>query len=271
MLENKLGNSVYNLKIPLALSENEGCKVYPIFKGMTAGLQEISCHVLTLSKGQSLYSPNNHSEEKILLILSGSVNLTHSGGNDSIKKENIVLKEGQFVYYPAHFSYSLKTTSDIPANWLTLKWENNSKNRNPELNFAYFDIEDNKNNSTNNKFFSKTVFESPTLYLKKLHCHTSAFNSGEGVETHRDIYDVVSIILEGEVETLGKKATPYNVIFYATGKPHNIYNVKDNTAREVVFEFHTNKVSLIILINYYFHKLTKLKFWKNKLKKILRF
>ncbi|MBA7510229.1 hypothetical protein ES705_02205 [subsurface metagenome] len=275
MLENKLTSSVCNLKIPLTLSKNEKWKSFPIFEGMTAGLLEISCHVLALAKDHSQHDKHNHDEEEILFLLSGSANLIHPDSNDLGKNGNMDLKEGQFVYYPAHFSHTLKTTSDIPANCLTLKWKTNSKNKNSGLNFAYFSIPDNKDNQKNNKFFIKPVFEGSTLYLQKLHCHMSVMNSGGGVKTHRDIYDVVSIILEGEVETLGKKATPYDVIFYATGEPHSIYNRGNNAAREVAFEFHTNKVSLIIripyLLSYYFHKLIKLKFWKSKLKKILRF
>jgi mannose-6-phosphate isomerase-like protein (cupin superfamily) len=273
MSENKLTSIVCNLKIPLTLSKDQKRKSFPIFKGIGAGSLEITCHVVVLAKGDNPHDPHNHDEEEILFLLSGSANLIHPDSNDSVKNGNMDLKEGQFVYYPAHFYHTLKTTSDIPANYLTLKWKTNSKNKNPGLNFSYFNTSGDKDNQKNDKFLIKPVFEGSTLYLQKLHCHTSAMNSGGGVETHRDIYDVVSIILEGEVETLGKKVTPYDVIFYAAGKPHSLYNQSNNIAREVAFEFHT-KVSLIIRIpyylNYYIHKLVELKFWKSRLKKILR-
>ncbi|MHB1348095.1 MAG: hypothetical protein ACYCXK_11470, partial [Candidatus Humimicrobiaceae bacterium] len=143
------------------------------------------------------------------------------------------------------------------------------------LNLAYFGIPDIKNNGENNKFISKTIFEGQTLYLEKLHCHSSVMNPGIGVDTHFDIYDVVSIMLEGEAETLEKKAVPYDVIFYAAGKPHSIHNRGSNIARELVFEFHTNKAGLIMrnpcLLSYYFKKLITLQFWKRRLKKILKF
>ncbi len=275
MLENKLTSSVYNLKIPLTLSKNEKLKSFPLFEGLTAGLMEISCHVLVLAKDHGQHGQHNHDEEEILFLLSGSANLIHPESNNLVKNGNMDLKEDQFVYYPAHFPHTLKTTSDIPANYLTLKWKTDSKNKNSGLNFAYFSIPDRKDNQKNNKFFIKPIFEGSTLYLQKLHCHMSVMNSGGGVKTHRDIYDVVSIILEGEVETLGKKTTPYDVIYYEIGKPHGIYNRGNNAAREIAFEFHPNKVSLVLkipyLLNYYFHKLIELNFWKSKIKKILRF
>jgi uncharacterized RmlC-like cupin family protein len=242
---------------------------------MTGGLLKIYCHASATAKNHSPHKPHAHKEEEILFLLSGSVNLIHPDSNDLIKNRNINLKAGQFVYYPAYFSHTFKTTSDVPANFLALQWNANSKNNNSGLSFAYFSIPDNLDNQKNKKFLFKTLFEDSTLYLKKLHCHTSVISPGGGIKTHRDIYDVVSIILEGKVETLGKKATPYDVIFYPTGKPHGIYNKGNNIAREVVFEFHPNKVSLLYktlyLLNYYLNKLIKLKYWKRRIKRILRF
>lgn len=270
----KITSNIYDLKIPLSLSKDEKFKFFPIFSGITDGLLEFSCHLSTHAKGHSPHDPHTHNEEEILFLLSGSINLIHPDSNDLIKNENMDLKEGQFVYYPAHFSHTFIATSNIPANCLALQWKTNSKNKNSGLNLNYFSVPDNLDNKENKKFLIKTLFEDSTLYLEKLHCHTSVISPGGGIKTHRDIYDVVSIMLEGEVETLGKKVTPYDVIFYPTGKPHGISNRGDNIAREVVFEFHTNKVILInkipYLLYYYFSKLTKLKFWKKKLKKFLK-
>ena len=274
MLEKKLASRVCNLKIPITLSKNKKRKSFRIFRGITSGQLEISCHTSAHLKGNSPHDPHTHSEEEILFLLSGSVKLIHPDINDLIKNEKMDLKEGQFVYYPAHFSHTFIAISDIPANCLALQWKTNSKNKNSGLNFAYFSIPDNLDNQKNKKFLMKTLFEGSTLYLKKLHCHTSVINPGGGIKTHRDIYDVVSIILEGEVETIDKKATPHDVIFYSIGEPHGIYNIGDKIAREVVFEFHTNKVRLfykiLYLLNYYFHKYTKLKVWKRTLKNILK-
>ena len=63
MVENKLTSNVYNLKIPLTLLKNEKLKSFPIFKGMTAGLLEISCHVLVLTKDYGQHDLHNHDEE----------------------------------------------------------------------------------------------------------------------------------------------------------------------------------------------------------------
>jgi len=51
MLEKKLTSRVCSLKMPLTLSKNEKLKLFPIFKGITGGLLEISCHISTHAKG----------------------------------------------------------------------------------------------------------------------------------------------------------------------------------------------------------------------------
>ena len=106
MFGKKLAGSVYNLKIPLILSKNEKHKFLPLFKDITAGLLEVSCHVSVHGSGFSPHAPHAHNEEEILILLSGSVNLIHPNGNDSVRIENINLQEGQFVYYPAYFLLS---------------------------------------------------------------------------------------------------------------------------------------------------------------------
>ena len=274
MLGKKLTSSVYSFKIPLSLKKNEKFKASSIFKCITGSLLEISCHVSATVKGHSPHDPHTHKEEEILFLLSGSVNLIYPDSNDLLENGKTDLEEGQFVYYPANFCHTFKTTSEKPANFLALKWKTNSENKNPGLGFVHFSIPDNLDNQKNKKFLVKTLFEDSTLYLNKLHCHTSVISPGGSFEPHHDIYDVVSIILEGKVETLGKKAKPYDVVFYPTGELHGICNKENNIAREVVFEFHTNEVRLFIkipyLLNYYFRKLIKLKFWRRKLKKILK-
>jgi hypothetical protein len=136
---------------------------------------------------------------------------------------------------------------------------------------SFLSIPENWKYKKNGKYIIKNLFEYKTKYLKKLHCHTSLIKPGGRWRTHRDIYDVLSVVLEGELETIGKKALPYDVVFNAINELHGINNGGDKSAREVVFEFHSGKVSLLIkipyLLDYYFRKL--IRFSKRKIKRIL--
>ena len=84
------------------------------------------------------------------------------------------------------------------------------------------------------------LFEAPTGYLGKLHSHVTVLEPGDGYPPHTDAYDVAIVVLAGEVETIGARAEPYDVIYYAAGEAHGMQNVGDVAARYVVFEFHAS-------------------------------
>ena len=62
---------------------------------------------------------------------------------------------------------------------------------------------------------------------------------------HVDNYDVAIVVLEGEVETLGKRVGPYGAIFYAAGIPHSMSNPGQDAAKYIVFEFQGHKATYI--------------------------
>ncbi len=267
-----LNSKIYPLQIPCPLSDDENWKPFPIFKGITGSLWRISCHISALAKGSSPHAPHTHEEEELLLLLCGTVNLRLPDTQSLVKNQSMNLKKGQFVYYPAYFAHTLQTISEAPANYLMFKWKTGLKNKDSELTFGCFDFFNNSEDlKVNHGFFSKIVLEGSTFYLRKLHCHTSILMPGSGYKSHSDIYDVAIIVLEGEVETLDKRARPYDVIFYAAGEPHGMYNPGKSIARYIVLEFHADGITLISKVSnlsiYILHKLTDLNFWKRKLKK----
>jgi len=126
-----------------------------------------------------------------------------------------------------------------------------------------------------NNFYSQLLFEIPTTYLKKLNCHISILLPGDGCKHSSNTYDMVIIVLEGEIETIDQKAKPYDVIFYSAGQSYNINNPGTTSARYIVFEFHSNKKILIgkifNIFDYYFTRLSEKGRLRRKIKKILGF
>ncbi|MHA2219515.1 MAG: cupin domain-containing protein [Candidatus Hodarchaeales archaeon] len=270
----QLTSRIYPLRIPLLPDAKRGWKPYSIFKGFTAGLGDLSCHVSVLVHGHCPHSPHRHKEEELLLLLSGEVDLILPGKEASNENQRMNLKPGQFVYYPANLAHTLQTTSDAPANYLMLKWHGETKRRDSVLAFGQFDLFDQlKASKIKGGFSPHMVFEGPTDYLRKLHCHTSTLTSGAGYDPHIDPYDVVIIILEGEVETLGEGVGPHSVIFYAAGEPHGIRNPGEARAKYVVFEFHGCEIvlakRLFYLVSSIFFKLINPRRWKRNLKYLL--
>jgi len=229
-----LGSRVDPVRLPLPPDENGAWKPYPIFHGSTAGLRSLSCHVSVLHPNSVPHPPHRHPEEEVLLLLSGEIEpiLPDVAGFDGR------LRPGELVYYPAHFAHTLRTTGSEPANYLMLKWrdERRASAFDAPLAFSRFSLALRAEAAPG--FTARPVFEGSTGYLEKLHCHFSTLTPGAGYEPHIDGHDVAIVVLEGEVETLGRRVGPHGVIFYPAGDPHGMSNPGDALARYVVFEFH---------------------------------
>jgi quercetin dioxygenase-like cupin family protein len=224
------------IRLPLPPADNGGWKPYPLFHGSTAGVRSLSCHVSVLQPNHVPHPPHRHPEEEVLLVLAGEVEpiLPDAAGFDGR------LRSGDLVYYPAHFSHTLRASGGEPANYLMLKWRDESRGPTADapLSFGRFALP--LGAQAVPGFAARPVFEGSTGYLEKLHCHFSTLTPGAGYEPHIDGHDVAIVMLEGEVETLGRRVGPHGVIFYPAGDPHGMRNPSDEAARYVVFEFHRN-------------------------------
>lgn len=153
------------------------------------------------------------------------------------------LQKNNFVYYPANFAHSLETISETPANYLMFRWRGSSSFRSDLLDFCRFNALPARDETGGAQGLAmQLMFEKPTLYLEKLHCHATNLAPGSGYAPHVDGYDVAILLLEGEVQTLGQIIKAPGVIFYEAGKPHGMLNPADCAARYLVFEFHRHSV-----------------------------
>ena len=261
VFKRRLTGNVFPFSIPLLPDKEKGYKPYPAFNGFTSGLQSLSCHLSVLNKDCKPHAPHKHADEEILMVLYGEVEIILPESNSSNENKQFRLKAGEFVYYPANFAHTLRTVSNEPANYLMFKWLNSKKQKNSLLAFGRFSVNDSiKVSESEEGLQMHLLFQGPTSFLKKLHCHTSTLTPGKGYDSHIDTHDVAIIVLEGEVETLGERAAPYNVILYPAGVPHGMYNPGNDPARYIVFEFHCKQKGLTgVRIRSYLSLLSKMK------------
>jgi quercetin dioxygenase-like cupin family protein len=205
----------------------------------------LSCHASALAPEHCPHPPHAHSEEELLLLLSGELELVFPDEKNSLHTTHIRITPLQLLFYPAGLAHTLKTVSAEPANYLMLKWRNQPRIDLSALPFSSFNLADCRQKEKQQAAFQyPLVFEGSTAYLKKLHCHVTTLSPQAGYAPHKDPYDVVIIVLEGEVETLGRRVGPHNVIFYAAGDPHGMRNPShETTAYYIVFEFHGRRQS----------------------------
>jgi len=233
-------STIYQLDVPFAVDREKSWTPVPVFQGKTQAASMLSCHVSALAAGCSPHPPHEHREEEILLLLSGELDIIVRDEHDAKKTNRLRIQPRQLLYYPRGFAHTLQAAGSVPANYLMLKWHNKKTKRTSALSCGLFDV---RASTTDTRVAEGTrrrlVFEGRTGYLKKLHCHVSTLEPLAGYEPHEDPYDVIIIVLDGEVETLRRRAAAHSVIYYAAGEPHGLRNPSETCpAHYAVFELH---------------------------------
>ncbi len=231
---------VKTLDLPLGEDVRRGWKPYPIFRGPTACMQDLSCHVSVLSPGMTPHEPHAHDEEELLVVLSGEAELVIVDDQSTERIQKI--EHGQFIYYPAQQTHTIRNPGSRPVTYLMFKWTSAYSGRGrTALNTSFFEYGGRPADSSRagrEGFSPHRIFEGPTRYLQKLQGHFTTLAPGHGYPPHVDAYDVAILTMTGTVETLGRRLGPHSVVFYAAGEPHGMKSVGEDTATYLVFEFH---------------------------------
>jgi quercetin dioxygenase-like cupin family protein len=232
----RLTSRIYPLRLPLPGDKRRSWVPVPIFRGATANVGSLSCHVSRLKRGSIPHRPHVHEEEELLLMMAGEADLLLPGAARKPDRRRR-LKAGEFVYYPRGFRHSLQAAECDAANYLMFKWRSRAGTPGVPLPHGHYRFRHDRT-AMEPGFQAHVLFEGPTRWLRKLHCHASTLAPGAGYDAHVDAHDVAIVVLQGEVETLGQRIGPHGVVFYAAGEPHGMRNPGDGVARYVVFEFH---------------------------------
>jgi redox-sensitive bicupin YhaK (pirin superfamily) len=147
------------------------------------------------------------------------------------------LRRGSFVYWPAYWPHTIRNASRSPVTYAMLKWQAAPLETERPLQPRTFHIEQ-PHDSSAAPVAMRTMFESPTGMLNKLHCHVTEMQPGAGYPAHADEHDVAIFVFEGSVKTLGETVSENGLIYYAAGELHGMRNAGDEPARYLVFEFH---------------------------------
>lgn len=218
-----------------------GWQSHFFFRGYTAGIADFSCHMSALGQGKCPHPPHQHPEEELLLVLEGEVEAHYPTWQGSSRK---TLLAGDVAYYPAGFYHTLTTTSTQPARYLMLRWISDPSGEMPQMGPEVFTTPVSLRSSDTDLdgWWQALLFEGATGHLNKLHGHVTCMQPGAGYEPHVDGYDIVLIVLEGEVSCFGSVVGGGGVIFCAAGEPHGLKNTGRVIARYLVIEFHAGRM-----------------------------
>ena len=239
----RMKNRVYRLALPLAEDRVTGWRPTNIMRGYSRGLHKMTCHASSLLAQKCPHPPHHHKEEELLLMLSGEADLILPQDLAPGERQRRRLKKGEFVYYPSHFAHTLEAAGETTANYLMLKWYAPPLNHENILSFGHYPLMSAGGQTQGQKKFqTHLIFEGPTSCLKKLHAHATVLQPGAGYAPHADPYDVAIVVLEGDVETLGRRAAAHDAIIYPAGRPHGMRNPTNKLAKYIVFEFHGRRL-----------------------------
>jgi len=232
---------IKTLDLPLKGDKQGGWKIHHIIRGPTASMKKFSSHVSVLGPGKIPHAPHAHEEEEVLILLSGEADImTLDNGSLIAATERII--PGSIVYHAAHQKHTIQCVSPGPATYLIFKWTGAADLKSDtRLRTSVFRSAYNCNVpaiQSDRQIAHTVVFDSPTLYLRKLRCHISTLKPGASYPPHSDAYDVAILTLSGTVETLARQVGPCSIIFYAAGEPHGMKNADSAPARYIVIEFH---------------------------------
>jgi mannose-6-phosphate isomerase-like protein (cupin superfamily) len=229
---------IQKLDYPIHL--NEDWKMYPAVLGGSGCLNELDVHFSVLKAGKIPHELHEHREEEVLIPLFSETEILRADQVNSTDPEVERIGPGQFVYHPSGQAHTIRGVEPGPSTYLVVRWRDEAKPPAGDVMPAsIFDYQTPQEANARGAGFATTLlFESPTAHLDKLHSHASTLHPGAGYDAHGDPYDVVILLLEGTVETIGQQVSAPSVIVYSAYKPHGMRNPGDTPAKYLVFEFH---------------------------------
>jgi 2-polyprenyl-3-methyl-5-hydroxy-6-metoxy-1,4-benzoquinol methylase/quercetin dioxygenase-like cupin family protein len=226
------------IDLPLDLAPNQAWQANHLFRGSTPNLTALSCHYSVLAPGHSPHPPHRHAEEEILIVLAGEAELVlaHGDGTEEVQR----VGRGHYSYYPTHQRHTLRAPPDQTAVYLMFKWTGRQAETEGALETSVIRYDDRFSaaGAGEGGFAARQVCEGPTRYLRRLHSHCSTLTPGGGYAPHADEHDVAIVVVDGTIETIGRRVERNGVVFIPAGESHGMHNPTSAPARYLVFEFH---------------------------------
>jgi ectoine hydroxylase-related dioxygenase (phytanoyl-CoA dioxygenase family)/uncharacterized cupin superfamily protein len=234
-----LSAQAHSVLLPLEQDPELGWKPRHLFRGSSANVRSMGCHVSVLDSGRQPHPPHRHEEEEILVVLDGEADLVVEDDGDPEATRPVRARRGDVAYYPAGFAHTIHNTSRRPVTYVMFKWTTGRAGSGDTLPYRLVSLPPAAPSGPDGpKGFSPVgLLSGQTKHLRRLGAHVTTLQPGAGYEPHVDSYDVGIVLLEGTIETVGERLEPHGVVYYAGGEPHGMHNPGDTPAVYLVFEF----------------------------------
>lgn len=234
----KLDFLIKPIKFPLAEGQAKDWQVFPLFNEMFGSFEDFSNHISTLKPDIIPHPPHSHMEEELIIPLRGNVEILTSDEPTGPIRDSLPLEPGSFVYHSSCQFHTIRCSSPEAAQYLVFKWRRYDHTAREQGTFAY-DVNDQGCGFQQvSKGFRRLPIAGLTdLTNGSLRAHFSVLESGAGYPVHQDDYDIVAVLLEGELKTLNLSNCAPAVFLFAANTPHGFFNPGTKPATYFVFEF----------------------------------
>jgi len=213
-------------------------QVYPLFNGVFGSFEKLTSHISTLKPGILPHSPHAHIEEEIIIPLRGNVEILTSDRPTGPIRDTLPLESNSFVYHTFGQFHTIRCSSSKAAQYLVFKWRRYEHTVKERGTFAYDVIDHDcrfQQVSAGFRLFPITGLTDHTN--GSLRTHFSFLEPNTGYSAHQDDYDILAVLLEGELEAFNISISAPAVFIFAANIPHGFFNPGAKPARYFVFEF----------------------------------
>jgi hypothetical protein len=236
--KNKIDFLIKPIKYPLTEDENNDWQVFPLFNGMFGSFKSFSSHISALKPDIIPHSPHAHMEEEIIIPLRGNVEILTSDQPTGSIRNTLPLEPGSFVYHSSGQFHTIRCSSSKAAQYLVFKWRRFDHAVKELGTFAYDANDQEWEFQPVSPGFRRLPIAGLTDHTNgSLRAHISLLEPNTGYPAHQDNYDILVVLLEGELETFNLSNSAPAIFFFAANTPHGFFNLGTKPARYFVFEF----------------------------------
>jgi quercetin dioxygenase-like cupin family protein len=108
---NILPSAVYSFEsLPVTTDPKSGAEYRQVFTGVTHNKFPIDLHITTMPPGQMPHPAHHHEHEEMMLIQTGSLEVTISGKTTTVGP-------GSVIYIHSNDEHGLKSVGQVPAQY----------------------------------------------------------------------------------------------------------------------------------------------------------
>ncbi|MDS3861607.1 cupin domain-containing protein [Thermosynechococcaceae cyanobacterium BACA0444] len=206
-----------------------------LIKDYKGPMGKISAYYSALWPGHRPHGIHQHPEEEMIVLLKGELEIISPD-------HRIRIGPGSCFFHPPGDLHTIESVGNEPASFLIFKWTKELKSRLQKdftAQFRLFDPIELPAWDSQKPHQQKQIWKnqplanggSLTLYQAYHHPYT-------GFPIHFHDYDVMAILLTGQMDILGFVATAPSIIYYSAGILHGLAPTSSEAINYLEFQFH---------------------------------